>query len=231
MGHVEQLPARRDPVLRAARRNPAALGHGGAHVQCAGAVGAVAARRPDAFQHRGLRDVRRHLRIERRDRGDDRHRRAGRSREARLLRAAVPRHHRGRRHARHSHSAVDQHDRLRRADRYIDPEALSRGLHPRRHSGEPVQPDGARHLPDQAAVRRQADVRDLERALRGAAGSAAAADHLPRGDRLDLCGLGDRNRIRGARRARRPRHRGLEPAAHACGHCCMPSKARCAPPP
>ena len=69
----------------------------------------------------------------------------GESREARLLRAPVPRHHRRRRHARHPDPAVDQHDRLRRADRDLDPEALSRGLHPRPRPREPVQPDGADH--------------------------------------------------------------------------------------
>ena len=53
-----------------------------------------------------------------------------------------------------------------------------------------------------------------ERALPGAAGPAAAADHLPRGDRLDLCGLGNRDRVRGARRDRRHRHRRLESPAH-----------------
>ena len=152
LGHVEQLPAGRDSVLRAARRNPAALRHGRADVQRAGAVGAVASRRADAFEHRGLRDVRRDVRIERRDGGDDRHRRARRGRKARLLGAAVSRHDRGGRHARHPDPAVDQHDRLRRADRDLDPEALSRGLHSRRHPGEPVQPDGAGHLPDPPAA-------------------------------------------------------------------------------
>ena len=63
------------------------------------------------------------------------------------------------------------------------------------------------------AARRQADVRRPGRErIRGAARPAAAADHLPRRDRLDLCGLGDRDRVRGARRDRRARHRGLEPA-------------------
>jgi len=38
------------PVLRPAGRDPAALGHGRAHVQCAGAMGALAAGRPHAFQ-------------------------------------------------------------------------------------------------------------------------------------------------------------------------------------
>ena len=48
-----------------------------------------------------------------------------------VQRAAVPRHARRRRHARHPDPAVDQHDRLRRDDRHLDPQALSRGLHPR----------------------------------------------------------------------------------------------------
>ena len=56
--HVEQFPAGGDSVLRPARRDPAALRHGRAHVQRAGAVDVVAARRPDAFQYRRLRDVR-----------------------------------------------------------------------------------------------------------------------------------------------------------------------------
>ena len=169
--------------------------------------------------------------LERRHGGDDRHRGAGRGREARLFRAAVPRHDRGRRHARHPDPALDQHDRLRRAHRDLDPEALSRGLHPRHRSGEPVQPDGAGHLPDPAGAGRHADGDELGAAHRGAARPAAAADHLPRRDRLDLCRLGDGDRVGGARRDRRRRHRGLEPPAHAAHAAAMPSKARCAPPP
>ena len=206
VGHVEQLPAGRHPVLRAARRDPAALGHGRAHVQRAGAVGAVAARRADAFQHRGLRDVRGDLRLERRHGGDDRHRRPGRGREARLFRAAVPRHDRRRRHARHPHPALDQHDRLWRAHRDLDPQALSRGLHPRPRARDPVQPDRAGHLPDQAIDGRHADLDELGAALRSPARPDPAAGDLPGGDRLDLCRLGDGDGVRGARRARRRRH-------------------------
>ena len=50
---------------------------------------------------------------------------------------------------------------------------------------------------------RQADGDKLGATHRRAARPAAAADHLPRRDRLDLCGLGDRDRIRRARRASR----------------------------
>ncbi len=145
------------PVLRAAGRDPAALRHGRAHVQRAGPLGALAAGRAHAFQHRRLRHVRRHLRLERGDGGDDRHRGAGRGREARLFRAPVPRHDRRRRHARHPDPAVDQHDRLRRADRHLDPQALSRGLHPGSGPRQPVQPDGDRDLPAAAGRRRNAD--------------------------------------------------------------------------
>ena len=51
-------------------------------------------------------------------------------------------------------------------DRHLDPEALSRGLHPRPRPGGAVQPDGAGHLPDQAGTGRHADRDELGAALR-----------------------------------------------------------------
>ena len=84
---------------------------------------------------------------------------------------------------------------------------------------------------DPAAAGRQADVGHLGAAHRGAARSAAAADHLPRRDRLDLCRLGDGDRIRGARRHRGARRSPPGTAGSRCARCCTPSKARCAPPP
>ena len=94
------------------------------------ALAVLAAGRADALEHRHLHAVCRGVGLERRDRGDDRHRGDRADRKARLQRAALSRHHRRRRHARHPHSAVDPDDRLRRADRHLDPAALSRRLVP-----------------------------------------------------------------------------------------------------
>ena len=74
-------------------------------------------------------------------------------------------------------------------------------------------------LPHPAGARRQADGDELEPAHRGAARPAAAADHLPCRDRLDLCRLGDGNRVRGARRDRRHRHRRPGTAGSRCVRC------------
>ena len=78
-----------------------------------------------------LRAVRLGIGIERRHGGDDRGRGDGRDRQAQVQRAPLPRHARGRRNARHPDPAVDQHDHLRRDDRHLGPEALSRRLRSR----------------------------------------------------------------------------------------------------
>ena len=96
---------------------------------------------PGGLMHANIgvvRHVRGDLGLERRHRGDHRHRRDPRDQEAQLQRAAVPRHHRGRRHARHPHPAFDQLHPVRAADQLIGAAAVSRGLpaglHARRSS-------------------------------------------------------------------------------------------------
>ena len=200
LGNIQQLPAGGDPVLRAAGRDPAALGDGGADVQRAGAVDPVAARRPDAFQHCRVRNVRSDLRIERGDCRHHRHGRHGRNREARLFRAAVSRYHRRRRYARHPHPTLNQHDRLRGADRHVDPQALSRWRHPRAGARRPLQPHCSPDLFLVAAPRRQADLGHLGRTHPRPSRSHPAAGDLPGRDRLDLRRLGHRDRGRGVGR-------------------------------
>ena len=125
---VERVHSDRHPAVRDAGRDPAALGNRRARLQRHRPVAVVAARRPHARQHRIVRHVRGDLGLERRHRGDHRHRRDPRDQEAQLQRAAVPRHHRGRRHARHPHPAFDQLHPVRAADQLIGAAAVSRGL-------------------------------------------------------------------------------------------------------
>ena len=75
----------------------------------------------------------------------------------RLQRAAVSRNARRRRHARHPDPALDQPDRLRRADQHLDPAALSRGLPARLHLRLADDPDDHRRLPVAAAMGRAAE--------------------------------------------------------------------------
>ncbi len=77
---------------------------------------------------------------------------------------AVPRHARRGRNARHPHPALDQHDHLRRDDRHLGPEALSRRIHSRLHPHGAVQPDGADRLHVEAALGRRQDQDQLGRA-------------------------------------------------------------------
>ena len=114
--HVERVHPDRHSAVRHARRDPAARGHRREGLQRHRAVALVASRRPHARQHRRLRHVRRDLRLERGHGRHYRHRGHPGDPEAQLQRAPVPRHHRGRRHARHPDPAVDQLHPLRPAD-------------------------------------------------------------------------------------------------------------------
>ena len=80
---LERVHPDRHPAVRDAGRDPAARGHRRARLQRHRAVAVLAARRPDARQHRLVRHVRGDLGLERRHGGDDRHRGAApRSRSA-----------------------------------------------------------------------------------------------------------------------------------------------------
>ena len=159
------------------------------------------ARRPGARHHRGLRRLRRHLRLVDRHRRDDEQGGLPVDAEARLQRVAVDRRHGRRRHAGHHDPAFDHHGDLRHRDRDQHRQAVRR----RRHS-RPADGTG-----DDGGHRR----RDL---ARPGACTAGRALHLARalGRRarhLGRAAAGDRRARRHLRRRvhrhRRRRHRRL----------------------
>ncbi len=186
VGDVEQFPARCDPVFRAAWRGAPALRHGRAHVQRSRAVDSVDAGRAHAPKYHRVRDVRGDFRLECRHRRDHWHGGNGGDREARLLRAPLPRHDRRGRNARHPDSALDQHDRVRRVDRFLDPEALPCRHHSGVDSRRAVQPGRADFLHRPAATGRQTHHGELGSTPARAARSDSAAGDLSCRHRLDL---------------------------------------------
>ena len=101
------------------------------HLQRAREARRAPARRAVADQHRGLRDLRLGERIEHRDRGLDRRRRAAAAHQPQLQSDARGGIARGGRHARHSHSAELPDDHLRHVHRDLGAEAVHRRRDPR----------------------------------------------------------------------------------------------------
>ena len=117
-----------------------------------------------------LRRLRRHLRVLDRDRRHHGQGRLSRHEPTRLLGPPVDRGHRRRRHARHPHSAVDDHGDLRRDDRDQHRQAV-RGRHPAGHAGHvPAVPCGAMDRMDRSGLgpaRRALDLGAAAAALKG----------------------------------------------------------------
>ncbi len=108
------------------------------HLQRPRQAGGAAARRAAANQYRRLRDLRLGERIEHRDRGLDRRRRAAAAHQPQLQSRARGRIARGRRHARHSDPAELPDDHLRHLHRNLGAEAVHRRRGPRPDHDRPV---------------------------------------------------------------------------------------------
>ncbi len=134
----------------------------------------------------------------------------------------------GRRDAGHPDPALDQHDHLRRDDRHVGAQALSRGLPAGLHPDGAVQPHGAGRLPVEAGMGRHEGRDQLGDAHQAAARPAAAAGAADDRDLLHL--LRHRHGDRGGRRRHRRRARRSPRGAAGCrGACCATSaKAPCA---
>ena len=182
----------RHPDVRHAGRDAAALRHCRARLQCHRQMAVLAAGRADARQHRHVRHVRGHLRLERRDGGHRRRGGAAADQDPRLRREPVSRHAGGRRHARHPDPAVDQLHPLRSDHLHLRAAPLSRRHDPGPAADQLLHDDRARllHRHRQARAARSwrpagaiafASLKDL----------SGAAVHLLRRRRLDLPGLGD----------------------------------------
>ena len=173
----------------------------------------LAAGRRDACQYRRLRPVRGDLRLLGRHGRDHRHGGAAANRAPRLRAQAFPWNARRRRHPRHSHSAIGEHDHLRHPDQFVGAEALSRGHTPGAPFGHAVHGGDHHHLADEAWHRRPAYPLQLGRAPSRHRRRSAAHPHLRGGDRIDLWRLGDAYRGGRPRRRRRARDRGLAQTA------------------
>ena len=154
----------------------------------------LASGRRDACQYRRLRPVCGHLRLFGRDGRDHRHGSTPADRASRLWPEAVPRHARCRRHTRHSHPALGEHDHLRHPHQLLGAEALPGGHSPGSAFGHAVHGGDHRDHASKARHRRQAYPLQLERAASRHRGRRAADPHLRPGDRVDLWRLGDANR-------------------------------------
>ena len=195
----DSFHADRHSVLRPARRDPGARRHRRAHLQ--------GARRwlswlPGGLIHANIAHgdaVLGDLRLVGRHRRDGRHRRHAPGRAARLRSAAVFRRDRGRRHARHPDSALDQPDRLRLPDRDLDPAAVSRRAGSRALDGGRLH---GRHRPD---LRTHPKLGGPSAPSAGTSGSPACAiscrsSSCSRSSSARSTRLGDAHRIRRHRR-------------------------------
>ena len=123
---IEKLRDHGDPVLHPGRQFPHPWRRRAADDRFRDLAGRALAWRAGARRHRGLRDVRAGLRIERRHRRRDRRHRAAGDGAARLSDALRRRHHHGRRLARHPDAAVDPEDHLRGLHQHLDRRAVRR---------------------------------------------------------------------------------------------------------
>ena len=139
LGQHEQLRAHRRAAVHVHGGDPERQRLEQPHLRRARQAGRAAARRPAADQHRGLRDLCLGQRLEHRDRGLDRRRRAAAADQPQLQPRAGGRLARGRRHARHPDPAELPDDHLRHLHRNLGAEAV----HRRRHSRP--DHDGAVH--------------------------------------------------------------------------------------
>ena len=171
-------------------------------------------RRTGAGDDRRLRRVRRDLRVEPRDRGDDGADRAAGNAPLQVLRQARDRRGRGRRHHRHPDPAQRHHGDLRPADRDQHLGAVPRRLRAGHPDRGRLHADDLDHDPDRSdarpAGRAHADARKLHRAAQrlGHGGAVPAGDRRPLYRHL----LADRGRQR--RRGRRVRARIHQPRHH-----------------
>ena len=131
LGQHEHVRAHRGAAVHVHGRYPERQRPEQPHLQRARQARGAAARRAVADQHRGLRDLRLGQRLEHRDRGLDRRRRAAAAHQPQLQPRARGRIARGRRHARHSHSAELPDDHLRHVHRDLGAEAVHRRRDPR----------------------------------------------------------------------------------------------------
>ncbi|CAA9275563.1 MAG: TRAP dicarboxylate transporter, DctM subunit, unknown substrate 7, partial [uncultured Acetobacteraceae bacterium] len=189
------------PALHPAGRDPGAQRLDRPIVPQLGGLAEPAARGAAAHQHRRFRRVLGRVRLLRRHRGHGVHRRPALLPPAALRHAAGAGFHRRRRVAREPDPAGRGADRLRRHDQHLGRPALRR----RGRAGR--GDDGAvhgHHRADRAGPARPCAGKGGARSVPGAAaargGPAAAPGHLRHHHGLDLHGLGDRDRVRGARR-------------------------------
>ena len=202
LGQHEQLHADRDPAVHPDGRDHAAFGPQLPDLSRPVEAGLRHPGRAAADQYRGLRAVRRDQRLQRRDRGLDRPRRAAATAASATTPAAVGGLARRRRHARHPDPAVDRHDRLRHLHRNLGGEAV--------HGRRRARPAADR--PVHGLYRRPRLVKPGDRPAREGpaehrpSSSRRLSDVLPfvvpdrRHDGQHLCRLGDADRG-GRRRA------------------------------
>ena len=146
----------------------------------------LAARWPDALQHRLIRTFRRHVRLVRCNGRHHRHRRHPANSETGLQRTALPRHHRRGRHARHPDPAIDQPDPLRASNQHVGARALPRWFHPRLPARSTLYSHRCHHLHHAPRMGWRKAVIFVGRKTPRPAVASTTAGYLPGGRRIDL---------------------------------------------
>ena len=141
-----------------------------------------------------------HVGLQRRDGGDDRHRRDAADRPLPLRRAAFPGLGGCRRHAWHPDPALDQPDHLWLAHRDLGAAALPRRFRAGFPPGSALHGHDRRVLPGPARLVGRLAGHELAAAAVVSQGPAATARDLPGGHRQHLCRLRHADRVRGPRR-------------------------------